>query len=150
MVVFKKHFTLEEARRLLPWVRQLIGRIQHCMAALERKGFKLLGATPVSLELHEIGFSKNGEGSHSLPQEYLELLASLQALGAAGVHIKNASAGLVDFPAFTPEGEEVFLCYLEGEPDIVYWHRLEDGFQGRRPVEGTFLQDGSRGGAGSA
>jgi len=29
----------------------------------------------------------------------------------------------------------VLLCWRLGEDDIRYWHRVEDGFAGRRPVE---------------
>ena len=34
----------------------------------------------------------------------------------------------------TNNGEEVFLCWKEGEEDIEYWHSLSAGYKGRRPI----------------
>jgi hypothetical protein len=47
--------------------------------------------------------------------------------------VKNLDEGLVDFPALR-HGETVLLCWKLGEDEIAYWHRVEDGFAGRRPL----------------
>jgi len=39
----------------------------------------------------------------------------------------------VDFPA-QRDGEEVLLCWRLGEEEIGFWHGLEEGFSGRRPL----------------
>ena len=41
--------------------------------------------------------------------------------------------GLLDFPA-RHEGRTVHLCWQEGEDGIEWFHEVEDGFAGRRPV----------------
>ena len=41
--------------------------------------------------------------------------------------------GLVDFPALH-RGETVLLCWQLGEDEIRYWHSVEGGFAGRRPL----------------
>ena len=43
--------------------------------------------------------------------------------------------GLIDFPAEL-DGEIVYLCWQFGEPEVAFWHRIEDGFAGRRPLPG--------------
>lgn len=43
------------------------------------------------------------------------------------------SIGLVDFPAII-EGQEVFLCWRSDEEDISYYHEIEAGFAGRKPI----------------
>jgi hypothetical protein len=48
--------------------------------------------------------------------------------------VKDADEGLVDFPALR-EGEEILLCWKLGEAEIAYWHDLEQGFAGRRPID---------------
>jgi len=136
MPVYSKHFTLEEAREILPEVRQRLRRLQSCVVTLEKQGFRF-GPEPIAVEV-EGGFSKNGNGKHSFPIEYLEMLKLFQEFGELGIEVKSPSDGLIDFPAFTPDGEEVYLCYLEGEADILYWHTLDGGFSGRRPLAGTF------------
>ena len=57
----------------------------------------------------------------------------IEAVHGLGVLVKDVDAGLVDFPALR-EGEEVLLCWHLGEDEIGYWHGLEDGFAGRRPL----------------
>jgi hypothetical protein len=50
-----------------------------------------------------------------------------------GAQVKDADEGLVDFPTLRGD-EEVLLCWKLGEDEIAYWHSLEDGFAGRRPL----------------
>jgi hypothetical protein len=50
-----------------------------------------------------------------------------------GAEVKDIDEGLIDFPALR-RGETVLLCWKLGEDEIRYWHRVEDGFAGRRPL----------------
>ena len=45
----------------------------------------------------------------------------------------NFQIGLVDFPALVDD-EVVFLCWRSDESELRYYHRLEEGFAGRRPL----------------
>ncbi len=51
-----------------------------------------------------------------------------------GVMIKNPDLGLVDFYSIR-DGQVVFLCWQRGEPEVRYWHTLDGGYGGRRPLE---------------
>ncbi|HET6657643.1 MAG TPA: DUF2203 domain-containing protein [Gaiellaceae bacterium] len=56
-------------------------------------------------------------------------------LEAAGVQVKDLDRGLVDFPAQHPEsGDLVLLCWHLGEDRVAFWHGLEEGFAGRKPL----------------
>jgi hypothetical protein len=50
-----------------------------------------------------------------------------------GVQVKDVDVGLLDFPA-RREGEDVLLCWRLGEDEVAYWHGLEEGFAGRKPL----------------
>jgi hypothetical protein len=50
-----------------------------------------------------------------------------------GAQIKSLEEGLLDFPALRGD-EEVLLCWKLGEDEIAYWHGLEEGFAGRKPL----------------
>ena len=50
-----------------------------------------------------------------------------------GAQVKDLDSGLIDFPALRG-GETVLLCWQLGEDEIAWWHRVEDGFAGRRPL----------------
>ena len=58
----------------------------------------------------------------------------LPAIGPLMRRLKDLDQGLVDFLA-QRGGEQVFLCWRLGEPAIRYWHRLQDGFANRKPLQ---------------
>ena len=57
-----------------------------------------------------------------------ELMTEVQETGA---DLKGVAPLLVDFPADL-DGIPVLLCWLEGEPELAWYHRLDLGFAGRR------------------
>jgi hypothetical protein len=60
--------------------------------------------------------------------------ACLQRLEELGVVVKDPDTGLLDFPAVR-HGEPVELCWRVGEPAVSAWHRVGEGFAGRKPVD---------------
>ena len=48
--------------------------------------------------------------------------------------MRDVDTGLLDFPSLR-EGETVLLCWQPGEPAVAWWHGVEDGFAGRRPID---------------
>jgi hypothetical protein len=127
MPYFEKHFTLEEARAWLPELRRRFGRIRSLYVELEglREDYER------ALRL----IRSNGHSPAASPFEerVSQLQALLQEIVQAGIEIKDVQRGLVDFPHMR-DGEEVFLCWEMGEEDILYWHRLQDGYAGREPL----------------
>lgn len=66
---------------------------------------------------------------------YYEALSDeLERIRALGGEVKDLDAGLVDFPG-RRGGEEILLCWRLGEKRIEYWHTVEGGFAGRRPLD---------------
>lgn len=59
-----------------------------------------------------------------------ELMTEVQETGA---EFKGIAPLLVDFPADL-DGVPILLCWLEGEPELRWYHRLDLGFAGRRPL----------------
>jgi hypothetical protein len=57
----------------------------------------------------------------------------VQRLEQLGVLVKDLDSGLVDFPALH-DGEEVLLCWQVGEPEVAFWHGLDEGYAGRKPL----------------
>lgn len=62
-----------------------------------------------------------------------EIREEVEAIHATGGLLKDARSGLVDFFSIL-DGKLVFLCWKRGEDRIRYWHTVEDGFRGRRPL----------------
>lgn len=125
--IYKKHFTLEEANKLVPEFSQYIEEIfqLHEILKPERKQKELVTQT----------LSKNGGWSKSA--EYLEnsfkVSKILDKILATGAVVKDLQRGLIDFPHLS-EGKEIFLCWEVGEKEIKFWHDLESGYPGRQPL----------------
>lgn len=62
-----------------------------------------------------------------------DLMSTVQATGA---ELKGFAPLLVDFPAEL-DGVPVLLCWLEGDPDLNWYHRADLGFAGRRRLPGA-------------
>jgi hypothetical protein len=61
------------------------------------------------------------------------LYAELERIAATGVQVKGWAPLLLDWPGVR-DGVPVLWCWLEGEAELAWYHRLECGFAGRRRV----------------
>jgi hypothetical protein len=62
-----------------------------------------------------------------------ELLKAVLNLNSLGIQLKGPLEGLIDFPSYR-EGELVELCWKLGEEKVAHWHRVGEGFGGRKPL----------------
>ena len=62
------------------------------------------------------------------------LKSSLDKILETGCVIKDLDIGLLDFPSVI-DNEEVYLCWKLGEDRIRYYHRQDEGFAGRKPID---------------
>jgi hypothetical protein len=127
MYNYKKHFSLHEAQGYLPRLRFDVGQMILLKKNLDEIGFN------VFTRKYRPGF--NPDTLNEFPDDFVQLLDIIQALSDDGIVVKGIEEGLVDFPAVRKNGEEVFLCWKEGETDITHWHSLDGGFRARRPME---------------
>ena len=131
----ERHFTPEEANALLEQVRPVAESL-----VAHRRAFTVAAARRARLTQRI-----SGNGGDFDPQEPSELDEQLEREAEAvaravdelqrlGVLVKDLDRGLVDFPALR-DGEEVLLCWQVGEGEVAYWHGLEEGFAGRKPLD---------------
>lgn len=59
---------------------------------------------------------------------------ALEKIHSTGCIVKDLDVGLLDFPARI-EGEDVYLCWKLGEDRIRFYHRQDEGFAGRKPID---------------
>ncbi len=123
----QRHFTLEEARSELTSVHALASKIVELKRQLDAKGWDVYRHSYFG------GMGPNGDGS--FPQEVETLVEIVRGLEARGILVKGLDQGLIDFPHIRSNGEEVYLCWKVGENDIAYWHRIDDGYAGRRSIK---------------
>lgn len=65
------------------------------------------------------------------------LKTDVERIQEIGCQLKDLETGLIDFPTLYRD-KEVYLCWKLGESRIGFWHQVEDGYQGRRPIDGEF------------
>jgi hypothetical protein len=122
----QRHYTLEQATAALPWVRERIERAREAHAMLTEKEAReaLSHAAP--------GNGGGGPGS-VVSEGFLELRAALGELEQMDIVLRDLDRGLIDFPSLR-EGREIYLCWIDGEDEIAFWHELEAGYAGRQPL----------------
>jgi hypothetical protein len=121
-----RHYTLEEARELLPWVGAQLTAMRSARARLTDAEVReaLAGAAPGN---------GGGRAGRAVGEAFLELQAVAGSLERREIQLRDLDRGLIDFPALREE-HEIYLCWVEGEADIGFWHELDAGFAGRREL----------------
>jgi len=67
------------------------------------------------------------------PATLARMEAAVRQIDAWGIMLRDIGTGLVDLPALV-NGRPIWLCWKLGEDDIAWWHELESGLAGRRPL----------------
>jgi len=132
-----KTFTLAEAQTLLPVLEALLRRT---LAAGARAGARELEMQRLNQRIYLSGGMHVNVGEAArcradLEKAVEEAKDTLAEMEEIGVQVKDMEQGLLDFPCVM-EGRTVLLCWKLGEKEIAYWHSLEDGFAGRKPLDG--------------
>lgn len=127
-------YEVEEARALLPRLRPVLERLRDAFAAL--RGARALEAAQRRAALtdgHPIEAPPAATDDEERAAHEATLRECLRELEAWGVELKDPARGLVDFH-HERDGEVVYLCYELAETDIAFWHTIEAGYAGRRPL----------------
>ncbi len=86
----------------------------------------------LSVDLARGGPSALG-GLADLKGMQARFFAELEQITESGAQVKGWAPLLLDYPGEL-DGEPVLWCWLEGDDDIAWYHRLDCGFAGRRPA----------------
>jgi hypothetical protein len=120
-----KVFDLDTARELLTLIKPLVETIN-----IKKE------------ELYSI-LTKMDEEEDKLERLYMEsqtkeidteIRRCFQKIEALGGVIKGTDPILIDFLSFY-QNRYIWLCWKEDEDTILYWHELDEGFAGRKPIE---------------
>jgi hypothetical protein len=123
----ERHYTVEEAMGARGAVADLL--------SVMREARERLTDSEVREALAEAA-PGNGGGApgRQVSEAFLALRAAAARLQAMEVVLRDLDRGLVDFPALL-DGREAYLCWVEAEEDeIAFWHDLDAGYTGRRPL----------------
>ncbi|MHB8521438.1 MAG: DUF2203 family protein [Limisphaerales bacterium] len=120
---FRKHYTREQARALLPHVRQWLKRLMQLRDEIRRHDERVAKALGEGCDL-------GGPPANRWIRALADLQELLSEFQEREIVVKDLERGLVDFPAMLGS-KEVFLCWEQDEEDIEFWHELDAGYAGR-------------------
>ncbi len=128
-------YTVEEANEELPRVRRIVTQIAELsalrpeledQARIAEYDSKREGANAEQKERHQ----QARDAAIAAELEWLKAVASLNGLG---IQLKGPLEGLIDFPSYR-DGEPVELCWKIGEDKVAHWHRVGEGYAGRKKL----------------
>ena len=123
----KKLFTLQEANTFVPQLLDLVPKIQKLSISLSNDFPDIKNARE---KAKWNGGSEQGVGYLAAVLKYNNFMHKIEEIGC---EVKGIREGLVDFPSIR-EGKEVYLCWRMPEKEILFWHDLNTGFSGRKPI----------------
>jgi hypothetical protein len=126
-LVHERHFTRAEASAFLPQLTTLLSQLRNAKDEL------------TDTETHEAlseaaPTNGGGEQGRRVGIAFLEVRRLIDTVEQAGIVLRDIDRGLIDFPALI-DGREVYLCWELGEEEVAYWHDLEGGYGGRKPLD---------------
>lgn len=137
----QKTFTLEEAHTLLPVLSSLLKRsmddkavIEEVEKALQDLKHRILLSGGLFVDVPAVA-QRRAERDKAL-HDIKDTLAEIDAIG---VQVKDLDIGLLDFPCVVDDAI-VLLCWKYGEEKIEFWHGMEEGFKGRKPIDERILR----------
>jgi len=133
-------FDLERAEKLLPLLERLLrnaAEARRLVSEVEReygslvKSICLTGGRSVDVAHFSRCKQEKEEGD-------VRLRESVGEIEQHGCVLKDLDIGLLDFPCRVGD-REAYLCWRLGEPSIRFWHAIDEGFAGRKPIDEKFL-----------
>lgn len=132
----RRVFSLEAVNALVPKLHDLVGRQLERRSGIEQLLGRLgreLGDVPDRIVLDPSDPHEVREMKRELVRRIEEYRAGWRAVEETGAVLKDPRIGLLDFYG-SVEGKMVWLCWKYGETEILWYHSLEEGFSGRKPI----------------
>ena len=119
------YFTIKSANEALPGVIEKFNNLKKQKNEII-KAEQELQSSVSSVEEYRTKKQK----LNSKMTKFYQLIEDLEE---TGVSLKGLDQGLLDFPSKRFD-EDVWLCWKDGETEIKFWHDMDSGFNGRKPI----------------
>lgn len=114
---YSRHYSREEARELIPRIRDWIGRLQELgrqLALYDRQTAPMLDA----------GNDLGGDRVNRWVAGNAEFQQLLREFQSRDLQLEDLDRGLVNFPTLIGD-KEAFLCWEPRDEDVIYWRELD-------------------------
>ena len=120
-----RYFTIKSANEALPAVIEKFNN-------LKKQKNEIIKAEQ-ELQLTASNFEQYMAQKQKLNSEMTKFYQLIEDLEETGVSLKGIDQGLLDFPSRRFD-EDVWLGWKDGETEIKFWHDMNSGFNGRKPI----------------
>ena len=132
----QKYFSLPEAERLR---KELEPVLIEAMEARRKLADAELQLTSLAERIQRSGgmtipFERTARLRLDRNQQEDAVRDAIERIHSTGCLVKDLDTGLLDFPARLHD-QEVYLCWKLGEDRIRFYHRQDEGFAGRKPID---------------
>jgi hypothetical protein len=127
-------FTADEANAALIELRPIVERmVEHRrrLGGAQHRQAELV--TRIAGNGGDMQPSDLREAAETIEREAAAIAECADRINEVGAQVKSLEEGLLDFPARRGD-EDVLLCWKLGEDEIAYWHGVDEGFAGRKPL----------------
>ena len=122
------YFTIKSANEALPGVIEKFNNLKKQKNEIIKSEQEL----QIIMSSTE-NFEKYITQKQKLNSEMTKFYQLIEELEATGVSLKGLEQGLLDLPSKRFD-EDVWLCWKDGETEIKFWHDMNSGFNGRKPI----------------
>jgi hypothetical protein len=130
----ERTFTPEEANAALDELRPIVERmVVHRRNLSQAQKLQAELVTRIAGNGGDMSPSDLRDAAATIEREAAAIAECAEQVNAIGAQIKSLEEGLLDFPARRGD-EVVLLCWKLGEDEIRYWHGVDEGFAGRKPL----------------
>ena len=122
------YFTIKSANEALPGVIEKFNNLKKQKNEIIKaeQELQIIMSSSDSIEK----YITHKQKLNSAMTKFYQLIEELEA---TGVSLKGLDQGLLDFPSKRFD-EDVWLCWKDGETEIKFWHDMNSGFNGRKPI----------------
>lgn len=131
-------FTVEEASRLIPKLAAILPQLRQLRDAVVKEKdlhdveeITSHGTTGKAAQAARETMDQRQTNIRRLERQFQK---ELKFFEEEGCELKGIEPGLVDFFS-DRQGELVYLCWMEHESAVQFWHPLSGGFAGRHPID---------------
>jgi hypothetical protein len=128
---YSKLFTVNEANEHLPTIRPLVEQILDNIRRLKIASESVIRRDQLDPEAPNL--MERLREDDEITRLVEQVKNWVETINGHGCMCKGVEQGLVDFPCVLGS-EVVYLCWQLGEPSVNFWHRIEDGFAGRKTL----------------
>ena len=123
-----RYFTIKSANEALPSVIEKFNNLKKQKNEIMKaeQELQIIMSSSDSFEK----YMTHKQKLNSAMTKFYQLIEELEA---TGVSLKGLDQGLLDFPSKRFD-EDVWLCWKDGETEIKFWHDMNSGFNGRKPI----------------